>query len=136
MIVKRKLFARGVGMAVQNATQFAQSKGQGALNRAAKRNFELINNKRNPNVIRNTMKSSKLEKIEKFNNPSNIQSGIRYASPQADAIAVSGFRTARKGKYDDYKYGTKNVMDSINNRGKAASENCPFMKNQLTLYRY
>ena len=38
MIVKRKLFARGVGMAVQNATRMAQSKGQGAINKAAKRN--------------------------------------------------------------------------------------------------
>ena len=32
---EERMFARGVGMAVQNATQFAQSKGHGTLNRAA-----------------------------------------------------------------------------------------------------
>ena len=133
---EQREFARGVGMAVQNATQFAQSKGQSAFNKAAKRSFELNNNMRNPNIIRNTMKPSKLEKIDKYNPSSRIQPGNRYASQQADAVAISGFRTARKGKYDDYKYGTKNVMDSINNRGKAASENYPFKKNQLTSYRY
>ena len=104
MIVKRKLFARGVGMAVQNATQFAQSKGQGAFNKVAKRSFELNSNMRNPNIIRNTMKPSKLEKIEKYNPSSRIQPGNRYSSQQTDAVAISGFRTVRKRKYDDYKY--------------------------------
>ncbi len=39
MIVKRKLFARGVGMAVQNATKMAQAPGLGVANKAASRNM-------------------------------------------------------------------------------------------------
>ena len=36
MIIKRKLFARGVGEAVKAVTKMAQSKGNGVANKAAK----------------------------------------------------------------------------------------------------
>ena len=38
VVEDEKMYARGVGMAVQNATRMAQSKGLGAINKAAKRN--------------------------------------------------------------------------------------------------
>lgn len=89
MIVKRKLFARGVGMAVENATKMAQAPGLGVANKAANK-IDLI--KKAPTTRFINSDSKKLHAMRFDNKPVIPQtSGLpTQATSLHDKITLKG----------------------------------------------